>query len=767
MIDGFLHPALAWGALLAVVPLAIHLLTRQRHRPLEWGAMRFVLAAYKRTQRRARLEHLLLLLLRMLAVAFLALALSRPFTGERSLLAPLTESRETRVVILDASASTGYRDPAEPVFQRVLDRTRELLRELDGSRGDRAQVVLGGPTPTLLPARDPESLLGLLETISEPTDGELDLSAALDLALEALEEDGAELDGSSVQVWLLSDLQSSVFVGAQAADPNLPTSAAEPLGGDALDGSPGGEEPEADLTTRDRGLLGRLDRLAEKDWPLIVEDLGPPELTPENSGIAELALEGPPVSVGQALVVRVDVRHFGPEARLQARLVLELDGERLPSKRIDLPARGSNSARFEIRFDEPGDHVLTARLEGDRLPVDDSRSQIVHVPGPVRLTAVNGDPDGDDLTRDELGFLMAALQPPVDEGPFSEAPSPFVVNEVDAAALDPADLAEGDVVLLANVERLGTRELERLEQRVREGASLWITLGDRIEAQAFNQSFYRPDGSGLAPAELLARFGLPRDEGYLRIGEFDGEHPTLAFFEDPRWQPLLTEVPVYELFASEPLSDTRVLASIDGSGEPLFMERRFGNGRVFMWTTSLDNAWTRLPESPGSLIPLVHELLRYGARRPAPPKNLRLYQPLIAELESFPKEPRLVRPDGSRRPILGDPTERSAGYWELPAVDGLDRVGVYQVELADGDSLPFAVGFDSDEGDLRRLAPAELEGLHPNLTLFKGRTNESAGPVGVGGDGELWRPLLWLCVAFLVSETLWSAWIGRRRRFIR
>ena len=46
MFQGFVHPALAFGALLAGVPLIIHLLNRQRHKPVPWAAMRFVLAAY-------------------------------------------------------------------------------------------------------------------------------------------------------------------------------------------------------------------------------------------------------------------------------------------------------------------------------------------------------------------------------------------------------------------------------------------------------------------------------------------------------------------------------------------------------------------------------------------------------------------------------------------------------------------------------------------------------------------------------------------------
>ena len=44
-IGGFVHPALLAGLGLATVPILIHLLNRQRHKPVPWAAMRFVLAA--------------------------------------------------------------------------------------------------------------------------------------------------------------------------------------------------------------------------------------------------------------------------------------------------------------------------------------------------------------------------------------------------------------------------------------------------------------------------------------------------------------------------------------------------------------------------------------------------------------------------------------------------------------------------------------------------------------------------------------------------
>ena len=55
ILQGFLHPALLWGLTLGAVPILIHILNRRRHRPLTWGAMRFVQAAYRRTRRRVQL----------------------------------------------------------------------------------------------------------------------------------------------------------------------------------------------------------------------------------------------------------------------------------------------------------------------------------------------------------------------------------------------------------------------------------------------------------------------------------------------------------------------------------------------------------------------------------------------------------------------------------------------------------------------------------------------------------------------------------------
>ena len=65
----FLYQPLTWGFLLVLAPLVIHLITRMRHRPIEWAAMEFLLASYRKHRRWVWLKQLLLLLTRMLVIA--------------------------------------------------------------------------------------------------------------------------------------------------------------------------------------------------------------------------------------------------------------------------------------------------------------------------------------------------------------------------------------------------------------------------------------------------------------------------------------------------------------------------------------------------------------------------------------------------------------------------------------------------------------------------------------------------------------------------
>ena len=307
-----------------------------------------------------------------------------------------------------------------------------------------------------------------------------------------------------------------------------------------------------------------------------------------------------------------------------------------------------------------------------------------------------------------------------------------------------------------------------LEERVAAGASLLVTVGDRMgDLTTYNTKLYAADGSGLLPASLGRKVSAARRESFYHIDEFDEGHPALAFFADDTWRPLFTEAPVFDFLTTRGLvPGASALATLDDEARsPLLIERAYAGGRVFLWTTSISRAWTKIPEWPHTLVPLVHELFRYAGRRTAPPRNIAPGRPVALESESFPRTPQLIRPDGSRRALDGESTETADGAWRLPeiGVSDTERVGLYEIELEGAESEYFAVQLDAAEGDLDRISPAELSALHPALTALERGKDEKVDTAVDPRRGEIWRLLALMTLLALVAESLWAAFIGHKR----
>ncbi|MFT7668817.1 MAG: hypothetical protein ACI8X5_001516 [Planctomycetota bacterium] len=754
--EGFVNPALVAGVGLASVPLIIHLLNRQRHKPTQWAAMRFVLAAYKQTRRRVQLENLLLLLMRMAAIAILALAVSRPFTGSDGPLSGLTESRRDVAIVIDASASTGYRSEVDSVYERILDRARELVGELNGSRGDRAHLVMGGAWPRLLSWGDPAGALSAISALHEPTDEQFNLAGALSEVLDFAREEAASTNQGRVEIYVLTDLQRNAFVNDfESKDfESKPTLDAE----DQVDPGAVG------------GLFEVLDELTSLGLTVQVEQLSDSSDLPPNLSISNLEIQGTQLSEGAPVEVRVQVDNHGRSTKAAVRVALEVDGVRRPSQVIDIPGQSSVDAIFPLSFDSSGDHVLRALLEGDRLAADDSRTQVVTVPEPVRTLLVNGSPSA-DFEKDAAARLMVILEPMIGEdAPFAGS-SPFAPMEVTVRELESGDIdiSEFDLIWLVNVDSVSPETTLLLEEHVAGGAALVFSLGDRVQADVFNARFYKSDGSALSPAELSRNVAVAsRRQGYYRIKEFDDEHPALALFAEKRWRSLLTEAPFYEFIFATALDDAKVLARIDdASSSPLFIERQYDRGRVYLWTSSMDESWTALPTWGPTLVPFVYDFVRSAGTPPQISKTLAPGQPFVAEVRSFPRQIELVLPGDTRRSIDSEAVEVDGKRWLLPTIEGQDtaRAGLYRLKTEGAGELSFAVQVPRRESQLARLTKLELEDLHGSLKLhlLGEETQEQDGLPP--RRGELWRGLAFAVLLLLIVESLWSSWIGRRRKY--
>lgn len=74
----FLEPLILAALPLMALPILIHLIHRHRHQSVPWAAMMFLVSAKRMNKGMARLRHILILLMRIVAVGALIFAVSRP-----------------------------------------------------------------------------------------------------------------------------------------------------------------------------------------------------------------------------------------------------------------------------------------------------------------------------------------------------------------------------------------------------------------------------------------------------------------------------------------------------------------------------------------------------------------------------------------------------------------------------------------------------------------------------------------------------------------
>ena len=198
-----LQPWMLYALPLVFLPVVIHLLNRSRHRPVAWAAILFLRRARRRDRGRSRLRHLLILLARMLAVAFLLLAAGRP------LVSGLPSSwgwdrPDATLVMLDRSPSMEAAEVTGGPSRRLLllERLAGLLSGRDRGRDLILVDSTGGATLAL---ESPSDLLD--PVLTGPVDARADLPAMLERAHDwLLANEVARAD-----LWICADAEEAAW----------------------------------------------------------------------------------------------------------------------------------------------------------------------------------------------------------------------------------------------------------------------------------------------------------------------------------------------------------------------------------------------------------------------------------------------------------------------------------------------------------------------------------------------------------------------------
>lgn len=758
-LSGFLmNPALAAGALGVASPILIHFLSRRRFRRVRWAAMEFLLDALKKNRRRVRMEQLILLALRCLAVLLIALMVARPFLSRGSLASLIGAApRSERIIILDDSFSMAARTGAgQTIFQRAVDSTHRLVELLaEESSNDAVSIWLtSGTTQPLVavPRLDGEAARRIHDALenAKPSCRTAQFDSAFDAIDQTLRTAATQ---ANVSLYVVSDFQRVDWVSPDPAHTPMPAAAA----------------------------LARL-RAPSRNMDVVLIDVS--SATPANLALVELRAMQPQVVSGVPARFEAVLANYSSEEVSDLELSLSLTDQIIPPVHIGRLAAGEvRREPLEITFPAEGSSILTGQLAGtaaarDPLPLDDRRATAVDVQTAINVLLIDGEPSGDPF-RDEVYLLRTALRP---AGRAASGNDLTVVSEAD---LDGMDLSSFHVVVLANVARLNPAGRNQLELFVRNGGGLFIAAGKQLDLDWYNESLYR-NGNGPLPLGLGEQIETLAMGGPLHPFEWDATHPALRAFVDPlagalrqvQFDAFLTlreaepPLPTTAATQSDPApsqerAKPRVLIRLsDEARSPLLVERPFGRGKCVLMTSSVDQDWNNWASS-FSYVPVMLELVQNIARPPGALLQSTVGRPLI-----WPVDPARY----SDSAVVRGPDYPVTAEWPLRARTSdsgalfefgqTDKVGAYEILLMTqtGQVRPRrgCVNLDARESN---LAPATREQLEAGLAEVPFTYVRDMDSIIAGSEAlrtEMWWPLLLVAVVVLMTEQSLAWWFGTR-----
>lgn len=630
----FINPILvSVGIACVAIPIVIHILMRRRRRPVAWGAMKFLMEAYRQQRRRTRLEQLLLLASRCLLVALIALALGKPVLG--ALAGSGSSGPRTLYLVIDDSLSSRARSAGGSGLDRSRTRALEVLATLSQARGDRAAIItVGSPARALIlpPTGDLSAATETLRQIA-PTDARADWSGAIAMIREdQARQDQSRLgEGRGGVVLVLSEYRGGI-------DPSrsLPTLA----------------EPAAATTAAALTLIASapnqsaLPNIAIKSLEPTRSLLIGSAAGSEVEARVSLLRSTEPGTTLPAESVRVRLRVIGGETEIGAgeAFAAFADGQSSASTVVRAlvriaPARGSH-VMLEARLD-PASGGAIARDDAFITPLEarDRLEVALIAPGPLSTGGTAADFTPADWAALALSPGSAIASRRRDEGeirvalvePRSVGGEGGALSEFDAAwVVAPDQLSVSGWRAVAGVASRGglvlvsppaTAQIHAWPDAMNEALGLSWTIA-RTATEFTPRASVSQERGGWSGPDLLEVVAaeLPELTRPIRITRaLNITNAASATTATDLFDTLLTIEP--DAASASKVEQPLLVVARGGSArddtsasDAAADNAASGAGLVALLTVAPDLAWTDLPAKP-LMVPLVQELVRQGIGR--------------------------------------------------------------------------------------------------------------------------------------------------------
>ncbi len=530
----FLNPVFLFALIAVGLPLLIHLLNLRKPTRVQFSTLAFFKELQKSTIRKIKIKRILLLLLRLLAVACLAMVLARPFLPPALSVGSSANQPTIHAILLDNSISMNRIGAKGPLSDQAKDIVLKILDE--SKEGDRflIQTTNGEPVNTSVSsANQIQSRLGEIEVVKKGAF----LSERINNLISVLEETPFQ----NKNLYIIDD-----------------------------------RNPELMPTINNE--------LAERTSGLGISIFHVEDVKAQNTFISDVASSSSMVGKGIPFTVEVSVTNEGEVVTVNQFLTLMVEGSTVGQYPLQIEAGVTQSFSFEVNPDKNGSITGTAIIEGDGFSFDNEYFFSIQVPEKrdiLWLTKKSRNP-GDVLYTSVI--LDAQL-----EGD----------NQINytKATLDQApeyNIGNFDALILEGLDQIPEFLFREIQEFVQNGKGIVFFPSETADIQNYN--------------DFLSLFNAGSFVGVL--GDFT------SFNAIAKGSVLLEDHPIFDglftLDTDEELSFTvpdiyyylKLRTNSSGlglniiemnNGDPLLREKKFGEGRVLLFSIGNNPSWSNFP----------------------------------------------------------------------------------------------------------------------------------------------------------------------------
>ena len=708
----FLIPALAWcGIAAAAIPIIIHLLNRRRFTRVDWAPMKYLKLTIKSNRRKLQIEQLILLLLRILAMLLLFLTVARPMVSNAGFGAWLAgKQRKARVVVVDDTLSMSETwEDGSSVFDRAKSAAIDIVRSTNTA--DQLTVF----------------------TVSMPN---------APIARQAQIDDPADVV-QSINRLRPSHLMNQWAATFQSIDDYF-QGAAYPVREAVL---------ITDLKSAgwNEDVAKQIESWRDSDTAVTIIDVG--RTVGGNLAVTELRQVSPVALAGARIQMAAKVKNFSSEEASELQATLYVDGQ---PQTVDLPIVKANTdieVPLTLDIAEPGQHRVRFEIPQDTLNDDNQRYFIVDVRPSINIVMVDGDPRTQAF-RSETDFIAASCR---------AGRAPWQVTITDSLSDLGFDERIPDVLVIANVGAINAEFATLIEKQVAKGMGLVIYPGDLVDPISYNNHLFK-DGAGLLPAKLKEA----READFTGLAVAPVADSPLELLTRLSSE-VLTRIKPRQILSLERTNaaEGTVVRSLahwnDEDQTPALAEKKFGEGRVYLWTISADRDWSDWPQLP-SFVLTTRQTMVYAATQSSIRTNLFAGQALqtTLPLTDVPSTAKLNSPGDENEIDVSVQTTDSGPQLRF---ENTPRAGFYQFAWQDRSSQTardvFAVSSDPRESDPTRITEEKLDEALGEVKWKMISIGTEYG--GTADRTELWRTGAMIFLGLIGCESLFAAWIGRER----